>query len=122
MKKYKIFIERASAKTSSIFFIFVGVLCSSQNAFAQFTLPTPAETGLSDQSPQFIIQAMVTWALGIVGALSILFLVIGGIFYMTSTGDETKIDTARRIITFSIIGLIVALLGWVIVNTIITNL
>lgn len=56
---------------------------------------------------------------GFVGALSVLMLVVGGLMYMTSAGDSTRVDTARKIIQYSIIGLIVSLLALIIVTQVI---
>lgn len=60
--------------------------------------------------------------LGIIGTLSVLMLVVGGIMYMTSGGDSTRADTARKTIQYAIIGLIVAILSLVIVSQIINVL
>lgn len=51
---------------------------------------------------------------GIIAAL--LYLVYGGLFWITSRGDKEQLDKARRIIVYSIIGLIVMSLSMVIVN------
>lgn len=53
--------------------------------------------------------------LSIVGLLAIIMLVVGGIMYMTSAGDETSAGTAKKTITYAIIGLVVALVSLVIV-------
>jgi len=42
---------------------------------------------------------------GIIVWLSLLFIVLGGIFYITSAGDEKKIGTAKKMITAAMIGL-----------------
>ena len=56
---------------------------------------------------------------GFVGALSVLMLVVGGIMYIISAGDSAKADTAKNIIQYAIIGLVVALISLVIVTQII---
>ncbi len=53
--------------------------------------------------------------LSILGVLAILMLVVGGIMYMTSGGDDTRTDTAKNTIKYAIIGLIVALVSLVVV-------
>ncbi len=47
--------------------------------------------------------------LSILGILGIIALIIGGGMYLTAYGDERKIDTGKKIITFAIIGIVVAL-------------
>ena len=56
---------------------------------------------------------------GFVGALSVLMLVVGGVMYMVSAGDSSRVETARKIIQYSIIGLVVALLALIIVTQVI---
>ncbi len=75
--------------------------------------PTPNRT-LS----QIIIETIKVLS-GFVGGISVLMLVIGGIMYITSAGDSTKADTAKNIIQYAIIGLIVALLSLIIVTQVI---
>lgn len=69
-----------------------------------------------------VIQKIVGFLLGFVGGLSVLMIVIAGIMYITSGGDEGRVDTAKKWLTYAIIGLVVALLGWVIVKTVIGGL
>lgn len=54
--------------------------------------------------------------LSIVGIIAIISLVIGGGMYLTAYGDEKRIDTGKKIVTYSIIGIIVALSAVVIVE------
>lgn len=48
--------------------------------------------------------------------LSLIYMVIGGIQWITSGGDKTKLDAARKKITYAIIGLIVAFMSFLIIN------
>lgn len=54
--------------------------------------------------------------LSIVGIIAMISLVIGGGMYLTAYGDEKRIDTAKKIITYAIIGIVVALAALVIVR------
>lgn len=64
----------------------------------------------------FIINAIIV--VGIV--LSLVFLLYGGIRWIISGGDKAKVDTARSTIVASIVGLIIVILAWVIINAILT--
>ncbi len=44
------------------------------------------------------------------------FIIYGGANYIMSEGDKTKVESARRTIVFAIIGLVVVLLSFFIVN------
>ncbi len=63
-----------------------------------------------------IIRQVISFFLTFLAALAVLVILIAGIMYITSGGDEGKVETAKKWIIYAIIGLIIALLGWVIVN------
>ena len=62
---------------------------------------------------------------GIVGALSlvaVIFIVVGGVNYMTSQGDPGKTKKAKDTILYAAIGLIIAVLAFAIVNFVIAKI
>ena len=61
---------------------------------------------------------VLNFLLGIVGILAIIMMIVGGVMYLTSAGDEDRIDTAKKIILYSIIGIAVSLAALVIVRQI----
>lgn len=61
---------------------------------------------------------MVMFIIAIVIAL--IWLVIGGIKWITSSGDATKVEGARNQIIASVIGLIIVFLSFFILNFILT--
>ncbi len=59
---------------------------------------------------------------GIIAAMSIvavIFIIIGGVYYMTSAGDAGKVKKGRDTILYALIGLIVCALSYAIVNWVI---
>ncbi len=54
--------------------------------------------------------------------LTIGFLVYGGILWTTSGGDKQKLEKARKTILYSIIGLIIIALAFVIINVVLAAL
>ena len=58
----------------------------------------------------------------IVGILAVIGIIIGGVQYAISAGDAGKVKRAKNTIMYSLIGLIVALLSWAIVNFVLGNL
>lgn len=52
----------------------------------------------------------------IIGAISVIMLVIGGIRYTTSAGDSTAVTSAKNTILYAIVGIVVALLAYAVVN------
>jgi hypothetical protein len=49
-------------------------------------------------------------------ALSLIFIVLGGMQWITSGGDKTKLEAARKKITWAVGGLVVAFLSFFIVS------
>lgn len=62
-----------------------------------------------------IIVATLSWLLGILGFIAIAAFVISGIQYLLSAGDEGMIDRAKTHMKYSLVGVIVALGGYVVV-------
>lgn len=65
------------------------------------------------------VKNVVNVLLFILGIIAVIMIIIGGIRYATSGGDSTQITAAKNTILYSIIGLIVAILAYAIVNFII---
>lgn len=59
-----------------------------------------------------LIGNIIKILLSFVGLLSVIFIVVGGIFYILSAGDPGRIQKAKSIVTNAIIGLIVALVSF----------
>ncbi len=66
------------------------------------------------------IQTVVNILLYILGAIAVVMIVIGGISYTTSNGDSSKIKTAKDTILYAVVGLVVAILAYAIVNFVIS--
>lgn len=58
----------------------------------------------------------LNFLLSITGVLAMLILVIGGIMYLTSAGDQKKTEDAQKLIKYAIVGLLIAILSLVIVK------
>lgn len=65
-----------------------------------------------------LLGAVFTFILGIVGALALIFLAIGGIQYMTSGGDKFAVEKARGRITAAVVGLLVVFGAWLVINVV----
>ncbi len=58
----------------------------------------------------------------IIGAISVIMLIIGGIRYTVSQGDSSQVTSAKNTILYSIVGLVVAILAYAAVDFVIKNL
>ena len=62
------------------------------------------------------IKAIYNYAMGIVGILAALTLMIGGVIYLTSTGNATRISEAKSWITGSLTGMLIMFTSYVLLN------
>lgn len=60
----------------------------------------------------------ITIFLVLIAVTSLFFLLFGGIKWITSQGDKTKLDSARKTIIYAIVGLILSFLSFFIINMI----
>lgn len=66
--------------------------------------------------------AVIGFIASLLAVLAILVIVVAGVLYITSGGDEGRIATAKSWLTYAIVGLIVALLAYVIVQAVSTGI
>lgn len=72
--------------------------------------------------PEGVFTKFTNIALGIIGALSVIMLVWGGLRYILSGGDSKKVTDAKNTILYAIIGLIISVLAYAIVNFVLNTL
>ena len=56
-----------------------------------------------------------------VGAVAVIVVIWGGFQYITSSGDSQKATTAKNTIMYAVIGLVVAIFAYAIVNFVLTT-
>ncbi|MFZ1301910.1 MAG: hypothetical protein WAQ27_05055 [Candidatus Microsaccharimonas sp.] len=69
-----------------------------------------------------IITTITNTMLFIVGALSVIMIIFGGIRYATSAGNSSSVTAAKNTILYAIVGLIIAFLAFAAVNFVLTAL
>lgn len=57
----------------------------------------------------------------IIGAISVIMLIIGGIRYVVSGGDSAAVTSAKNTILYAVVGIVVAILAYALVNFVITS-
>jgi hypothetical protein len=72
-------------------------------------------SGLPSSSVYSIIYNVLFWILGIFGMLAVIGFVISGIMYIASAGNEDSMRKAKNAMVYSIIGVVVALSGLVVI-------
>ena len=58
----------------------------------------------------------------LIGAVAVVMIVVGGLRYVTSAGDSSAINSAKNTIMYSVVGLIVAVMSYSIVNFVLSRI
>lgn len=62
-----------------------------------------------------VISNITSIALGLIGTIALLFLIQGGLLYLTSGGNPDQVMKAKNMIFYSIVGLILSIFSWAII-------
>ncbi len=115
-------IEKAkSAITSSLIGLTLGIAAPSFLKEISGLLGWTGETSEEVEKAQTLTQIslnVLDFLLALVGILSVLMLVLGGIMYLSSAGNENQIDRGKKIALNSIIGIVISLSAMVLVKRI----
>jgi hypothetical protein len=96
----------------------IGLLATPVVASAQFSTLTPFEgtsTGTLIGAITNIVNALLTLA----AVVAAIFVIVGGVRYITAQGDEDAVAAAKNTVIYAVIGVIVIALSAVIINFII---
>jgi len=106
-----------------VILIVAGVVFQPNLTWAQ-ELEYPTEFGFPDPGGGIkeILANLLNWLLGIIGIVALSAFVISGFQYFMAAGGETQAETAKRNMKYSILGVIVALSGFVIIKAVNTAL
>lgn len=80
--------------------------------------PVAGETCLVNVDAGKLFDNTSGWVIGISGIVAAIFLVYGGITYITSSGDTAKLEKAKKMILYSLIGLAIVGLAQLITSAI----
>jgi hypothetical protein cdivTM_30108 len=68
------------------------------------------------------VNIIINVVLGVLGLLAVVVIIYGGFMYTTSAGDSSKIKKAKDTIMYGVIGLVIALLAFAIVNFVVSSI
>lgn len=112
---------------TSIFSLGGAIILSAvrTNTASALTVQEGAEAARADGMPYDLIgpdgvfTQVTNTVLYIVGIVSVIMLIYGGLRYVISGGDSKKVTDAKNTILYAIIGLIISILAFAIVNFVI---
>ncbi len=76
----------------------------------------------ADTKVKTFIATLVNTLMFILGAVCVIVIIFAGIFYTTSAGDPALITKAKNTLLYAVVGLIVAIMAYAIVNFVIIRL
>jgi hypothetical protein len=113
-------IVKKIAYTTSAIAAAIPMIVGAQTATTGngFAVPASATASLPGGTLIQILTSGMNWLLVVVGILGVIGFVIAGIIYLTAAGDESQIERGKHTMIYSIIGVIVALLGVIIIKAV----
>ena len=83
----------------------------------------PEKVGdITDQDLKGNVTSILNGVIAVLGLAAVIIIIVGGIQYMTSSGDAPKVKKAKDTILYGVIGLIICVLSFAIVNFVISNI
>ena len=120
-------IKKFTPVTLVAVFIFVFSLFITQDSLALTVFDgVNAARGNAQPADLFgaggVITTITNILLFIVGALSVIMLIVGGLRYVISGGNSTAVTAAKNTILYAIVGLVISFLAYAAINFVIGTL
>ena len=90
-------------------FLTLAIVLGAVFAFANYASAQTFENPLTFDSVDGVVGSLLDNLRGIIAGIAVVFIVVGGVMYILSAGDETKMKTAKATITAAVIGFAIAL-------------
>lgn len=69
-----------------------------------------------------VIRSVISVLLVVAGIIAVIMIIVGGIQFSTSAGDPAHTKKAKDTVLYSIVGLVVSVMAYVIVNFVLTEI
>ncbi len=90
-------------------------LCAGANLSVTDTCNSSADTASGDKLND-IIKLVINIFSMVVGIIAVIMIIVGGLKYITSSGDSGNVTSAKNTILYAIIGLVIVALAQIIVK------
>ncbi|MFH0856644.1 MAG: pilin [bacterium] len=80
------------------------------------------ETGLAEKDPRQMIAQIINIALGFLGLIAVVLILIGGFKWMTAGGNEDQVGEAKKWMYSGVVGLLIILASYALANFVINRL
>lgn len=92
-----------------------------QNSGATSSFCDSKTDTLVNNNPNRGLNGIINILLYIIGVAAVISIIIGGIRYTTANGDASQVKSAKDVIMYAVIGLVVAIMAWGIVNFVVAR-
>lgn len=65
-----------------------------------------------------IVLSIVNFFLGFLGLLAVIMVIYGGFLYVSSAGNEENVNKAKKILLYAVLGIVVIIVSFALINTI----
>lgn len=70
------------------------------------------EEGFSESDPREIVARIIKIALGFLGSIAVILIVLAGFKWMTAAGNEDKIAESKKLMSAAVVGLVIILMAF----------
>lgn len=94
--------------------IAIGLLLSPFLSYAAIPMTNPGNVFNTSVTFLNVVGNVASFIISFIAIMGIIFIVYGGLMYVTSAGDESKAEEAKSTITYAAIGLLLAAMAYAI--------
>lgn len=128
LKKIRMGLLLVPALTLGLSFATPAVVSAADCDTSQLNASSGANCAQGNNTPSSLFEDggvfknIVNIMLFVIGAVAVIMLIFGGIKYVTSGGAQDAVTSAKNTIMYAIIGIVVALLAFAVVNFVVGGL
>ncbi len=111
-------IAYTALTAASLLMPVVALAASNPTTFGEVTPFSGTSSGTIIDAVTRIVNAL----LGFAAVIAVIFVIIGGVRYITSQGDEDASEAAKNTVLYALIGVIIIALSAVLVNFILASI
>jgi len=82
-------------------------------------VPLPAAPNNVPTDITIVLDSIITGVIAIIALIAVLFVVWGGVQYLTAAGDEAQVEKAKNTISYALMGLVIAAIAYAAVTLIV---
>ena len=73
---------------------------------------TRTESGSNQDSLPEVVGRIIKWVVGLIGIVLVAMFIYGGVTYATSAGNEDRVETGKKIMMYSIMGILIVAIAF----------